>query len=613
MQKVLRQFDYIFILGFLGLTACTSPRQDHYDLVILGGGTGGTTAAIQASRLGVHTLLVETTPWLGGMLTSAGVSAIDGNHRLPSGLWGEFRDSLYAHYGSAAALSTGWVSNTQFEPSVGARILRQMATNPHLVVKNGHHWSNLRYAGKKWSLDLLSPSGQQAITANLLIDGTDLGDVAKAVGAAYDLGMEARDETGEEIAPLQANKIIQDFTYVAILKTYDTLGTSHILINPPPGYQREMYLCSCQTLCDSARHACETMLTYAKLPGHKYMINWPLNGNDFYANMVELDEAARDSIYALAKNRTLGFIYFMQNELGWKHLGLADDEYATPDRLPYLPYHREGRRIQGKTRFTLKHVQDPFSYTLYRTGVGCGDYPVDHHHKQNPLAPDLEFYPVPSFNVPAGSLVPAKVPHLIIADKAISVSNILNGATRLQPVVMQIGQAAGTLAALSLKHQRLPTEVSIREWQDSLVRNGVYIMPYLDVPREHAHFGSVQRVGATGILKGHPVPHQWANQTWFYPDSLLVDTILMAGLLDYGYTVPSEYGRGIWLTAEELIRLLQAIEPSLNWDAKAFWEIQFKVPFEAKQPVTRMQVAVVLDQILKVFYRKELDWEGRYK
>ncbi|MFN9560991.1 MAG: FAD-dependent oxidoreductase, partial [Dolichospermum sp.] len=49
------------------------------DVLVVGGGTGGTVAAIQAARKGVKTILVSEFAWLGGMLTSAGVSAPDGN------------------------------------------------------------------------------------------------------------------------------------------------------------------------------------------------------------------------------------------------------------------------------------------------------------------------------------------------------------------------------------------------------------------------------------------------------------------------------------------------------------------------------------------------------
>lgn len=59
-------------------------------MLVVGGGASGVAAGIQSARLGVNTLIIEETPWLGGMLTSAGVSAVDGNYRLPAGIWGNF-------------------------------------------------------------------------------------------------------------------------------------------------------------------------------------------------------------------------------------------------------------------------------------------------------------------------------------------------------------------------------------------------------------------------------------------------------------------------------------------------------------------------------------------
>ncbi|HMQ91311.1 MAG TPA: FAD-dependent oxidoreductase, partial [Flavilitoribacter sp.] len=62
-------------------------QQMEFPVIIAGGGASGTAAALQCTRMGVPCVLLEETPWLGGMLTSAGVSAVDGNHQLPSGIW----------------------------------------------------------------------------------------------------------------------------------------------------------------------------------------------------------------------------------------------------------------------------------------------------------------------------------------------------------------------------------------------------------------------------------------------------------------------------------------------------------------------------------------------
>lgn len=93
----------LMLLLTLGSFYTTLWAQEKTEVLIVGGGAGGTAAAIQAARSGARVTVLESTEWLGGMLTSAGVSAIDGNHRMPSGIWGAFRDSLYQRYGAQKA------------------------------------------------------------------------------------------------------------------------------------------------------------------------------------------------------------------------------------------------------------------------------------------------------------------------------------------------------------------------------------------------------------------------------------------------------------------------------------------------------------------------------
>ena len=185
--------------------------------------------------------------------------------------------------------------------------------------------------------------------------------------------------------------------------------------------------------------------------------------------------------------------------------------------------------------FTVDHAAKPFDSDepLYRTGIAVGDYPVDHHHYRNPdwaNLPELHFYPIPSFNVPMGSLIPKAVDDLIVAEKSISVTNIMNGSTRLQPVVMQIGQAAGVLAALAVEKGEKVRDVPVREVQDVLLASGAYIMPYLDLKPGDENFEAIQRIGATGLIRGVGRNVDWSNQTWFAPDDPSI--ILKAAQID---------------------------------------------------------------------------------
>lgn len=551
----MRQRLTFLIIGVFGLfslisaekTAREPQKQFKTDVLVIGGGTGGVAAAIQSARMGANTILVVDGPWLGGMLSAAGVSATDGNHELHSGIWQEFVQALIKHYGSAGKLATGWVSNTQFEPHVADSIFKRMviAEKKLKIIYNTQFIGVIRQENRIMGayLDSGLGNGPTEIFASQTIDATELGDVMADARAGFDLGMEAGSMTGEKVGVTATNDIVQDLTYVAILKDYGR-GRDCTIAKPASYDPREFDGACSNYYHDSLRRKptvdAQKILNYGKLPGGKYLINWPIYGNDTYLNVVNMRRQQRDSALVAAKQTTLRFIYFIQTQLGFPHLGLADDEFPTTDRLALIPYHREGRRVKGLVRFDMNQLASPFQYTLYRTGISVGDYPIDHHHKKNPAAPQhLEFYPVPSYNIPLGCLIPAEVEGLIIAEKGISVTNVVNGTTRLQPVVMLTGQAAGTLAALASEKGVNARKVPIREVQRQLLRNGAYLMPYNDVKPSHPKFSSIQKIGATGLMRGVPTPHGWANQTWFYPDSLVYAKDLTPLAEFYGKPLPT--------------------------------------------------------------------------
>lgn len=595
--------------------------QQSYDLIIVGGGASGTAAGISAGRLGTKTLIIETTPWLGGMLTAAGVSAIDGNHRLPSGIWGEFKSELESYYGGPEKLATGWVSNTLFEPKVGNEILKKMASGVEdLTVSFESEWKSAEYRDGFWTVVFLKNGKEEIVTAKLLIDATELGDVAAAQGLPYRLGMDARSEIGEEFAPEQANDIVQDLTFVATLQDYGP--NANKTIPKPANYDLAEFACACAHADPTTDNAptldCGKMLDYGKLPNGKYMINWPNCGNDHYVNLVELTPSERAIEIEKAKQTTLRFVYYIQHELGFKHLGLADGEYPTKDQLPMIPYHRESRRFHGLVDFTLPYVRTPHGAPspLYRTGIAVGDYTIDHHHKKNLEAPAIDFIKirVPSYNVPLGALIPADHPGLILAEKSISVSNIVNGASRLQPVVLGIGHAAGVLATVALQENKPLSEVSIRRVQQLLLDQKAYIMPFLDMNPSDPHFQAMQKTGAAGIFKGEGVPYLWANQTWFYPERLVSEFELMDGLRPM-YSQLSEFwgASGDYLTVARLLVFLKMIKPELKEeDLLSVWNNgNFETDFSMGKKLNRREVSILLDELLN-FFEREVDWDGGF-
>ncbi|MCX6264297.1 MAG: FAD-dependent oxidoreductase [Bacteroidetes bacterium] len=607
------------------------------EILVVGGGVGGTAAGIQAARLGRQVIITEATTWLGGMLTAAGVSAVDGNHSLPSGLWAEFRNALYTKYGGEKKVSTGWVSNTLFEPHIGDSIFKSMAARlPNLKVLFRHQPIAAMVEGENMKgavLRNLQNNRTVYIFAQQVIDATELGDLLEMAKLPYDIGMEANRLTGENIPVAETNDIIQDLTYVAILKTYG--AAADCTIAKPVGYNPAEFDGSCTNYYkDLSRKApgvdAKKMLDYGKLPNNKYMLNWPIFGNDTYLNVIQLSDSMRQVELSKARQTTLRFVYFIQHELGFKNLGLTDDEFPTEDKLALIPYHREGRRVKGIVRFKIQHIANPYNNgePLYRTGISVGDYPVDHHHKKNPLAPQhLDFYPVPSFTIPLGALLPANMEGLIVAEKAISVSNLANGTTRLQPCVLLTGQAAGTLAALSVQQGKAnAADVAVRLVQASLLQQGAYLMPYYDVPAKHPQFEAVQRIGATGILRGTGKPNAWANQTWFYPDSLIRKDSLLIDLQPFtGKTISLNAGE--FLTGNEALAIVKSIvlqnqvpgssntsnPPLRKKQIATLWKKWGFGLFNSNQPITRVQFAKLLDTQVNPFDLLGVNLHGQFQ
>ena len=93
-----------------------------------------------------------------------------------------------------------------------------------------------------------------------------------------------------------------------------------------------------------------------------------------------------------------------------------------------------------------------------------------------------------------GTLIPKNSEKLLVIEKSISVSNLVNGTTRLQPVVMLIGQAAGFMAGLAIKSNLSIDKIKIRNIQSEILENGGYILPYIDVEPNHPNFMAYQKI-----------------------------------------------------------------------------------------------------------------------
>ena len=604
------RFNRIILLIVIIFFSCDDSSE--YDVIIVGGGAGGTSAAVESSRNGVKTLLIEETNWLGGMLTSAGVSAVDGNYKLPSGFWGEFKDSLVSHYGSLDALKTGWVSNVLFEPRVGNEILKAIASKEkNLKILYSSKVNSVVQTEGDYNFNVNSSKGN--FSSKVLIDATELGDILPMLDEDYDIGMDNKLMYGEDIAPDEKNDIIQDLTYVMILKNF---GKS-MKIEKPINYDPSEFYCSTSSIncpeSDKALWSPDQMMNYGKLPNGKIMINWPIYGNDYYSNLLEMNEDQRKVVFKKAKEKSMRYLYYIQNELGFDNYSISDEEYDTKDNFPLIPYYREARRIRGVTTFSLNYIKKPYDQInpLYRTGVLVGDYPVDHHHDAHPnkkSLPQLSFYPIPSYTLPIGSIISKKNPNFLVAEKSISVSNLVNGTTRLQPIVLQIGQIAGLIASEAVNKNINTQQIDIRTIQSKFLDSGGYIQPFLDVEKNHTFFKAYQRIGSTGILRGTGLNVGWSNQTWFYPEKDIEFNLLKSDLADY-YDL-DEFPLSD-LKINSVFKWISLISNPKIKNYEQAWVDLGLSNFDKNRIMMRGEFAIIVDYFLNPFKSFKVDFEGQ--
>jgi hypothetical protein len=202
------------------------------DVLVVGGGTGGTAAAIQAARRGVNTILVSEFPWLGGMLTCAGVSAPDGNElqAWQTGLWGVFLQELQRR--QPGGLDNSWVSFFTYDPRIGAEIFADWV----------RELPNLQWISGQVPLEVLRTQDRITgirfadftINAKIILDGTELGDLLALGSIPHRWGWELQSEWQEPSAPTNFNSLTQTYpvqapTWVVVMQDFGENTAPEIL------------------------------------------------------------------------------------------------------------------------------------------------------------------------------------------------------------------------------------------------------------------------------------------------------------------------------------------------------------------------------------------------
>lgn len=503
-------------------------RELGTDILVVGGGLGGVAAALAALEAGRSVILSEEFDWLGGQMTSQAVPSDEHSWVEQFGItrsYRQLRSAIRQYYRDHYPLTeasrawgdlnpgAGWVSRLCIEPRVAVAVIEAMlmpwrgsarlrVLQPYRPVSADVDGTRVRAV----TLRNCDDSSAVTISADYVIDATELGDLLPLTGTEYVTGFEAQSDTGEPSAPEKAQPDnVQSFSVCFALDHVDGDRT----IDRPANYQYwrdytpEFWggpLLSWagphpRTLkrvtrsftpnpdddpllvdADQRRNPGDGNLwTFRRIAARRNfvpgtyqsdicLVNWPMI--DYLdGSIIDVSESEKDRHIAAARELSMSVLYWMQTEAprpdggtGFPGLGLRGDVTGTEDGLAMAPYIRESRRIRPVTRILEQDlsfaVRGEAGAVHYRDSVGIGMYRIDLH----PSTGGDNYIDVPScpFEIPLGALLPQRVTNLIPAGKNIGTTHITNGCYRLHPVEWNIGEVAGALAAWCLNQDATP-------------------------------------------------------------------------------------------------------------------------------------------------------------
>ena len=125
--------------------------------------------------------------------------------------------------------------------------------------------------------------------------------------------------------------------------------------------------------------------------------------------------------------------------------------------------------------------------------------------------------------------------------------------------------------------------------------------------KNHPFFKVYQRIGSTGILKGHGVNVGWSNQNWFYPEKNIDFKELMKDLSVY-FNLKTHPLNDLKIdTIFKWISLISKTE--INNTHKIWIELGLK-NFNKNRLIQRGEFAVILDYFLNPFEKFKVNFEG---
>ncbi|MGV3519243.1 FAD-dependent oxidoreductase [Luteitalea sp.] len=454
----------------------------EFDVLVVGGGNAGCTAAIAAARLGARVCLVERYGFLGGTATAAMVGpwmtyhagTADEAGRVTGAIAQEYVERLIGMDGSPGHLpdASDYVPTiTPFDPEIHKWLLMAMCEEAGVqLLLHATFLDAIRDGARIAGVRVQTVSGPRDLRARRTIDCTADALVSHAAGVPCEQG--------------NAEGLVQPMTMMFRLSHVDLDATAAWLRDHPDqvrtSLRPEQFSADALTaiaglwdLWQAARDAGEV-----DIPREVVSLFRAAHLDEVTVNMtrvtglnpLDADDLTRAEVET--RRQTMALLQFFRTRVpGFERCRLA----ATPAQVGV----RESRRIVGEYQLT---GDDLLYARTFPDGVARSAYPIDIHNPTGAGTTTVRLPAGRTYEIPYRCLVPLQVDDLLVAGRCISVTHEALASTRLTPTIMTLGQAAATAAVQSLHAGVAPRVIDTDALRASLVAQGVDLRRAESIP-----------------------------------------------------------------------------------------------------------------------------------